>query len=674
MQVRLQFAVQWRWQPRAQQAQQGLHGGRRPLGRHGRRVLHGAHQVINQGHGSKLNGAPPTAAHDQRHALVTMNPRLRLGQRINPRLHLSAAIGWAVFAVVTLAALAAATLAAAEAEGRARADAQALLGEFATQVRDALSLQIEGRRSLLLATAAQLGSLSDRSADAQLRVLEAAQVQVPEFAWMGVADDNGQLLVSTEDVALAAQPAHQPAGLAPWFDQGRRQPVVDDRRALPAPGAPGQLGLRLIELSAPVAPGLDPGGVVLVATLPWSWVEAQIQRMQQALDPRRQVEVLIASREGTLLVAPPAWLGRHLGPDTDLTEGGAFEVVTRAQLRMAEGVGLGWTATVRRSTQVTLAPVRETRGAVFVIVFSAGLLAAAVAVLVTRALTARLSQLARQAEAVRRGERGTLVPPAGADEVARIAATLAELVGHLQAEKQSLQTLNQQLDLRVAERTERIERLAEETRHAAVTRERLRLARDLHDTLAHSLMALLTQIRLVRKLRSRMGDGELDDELARAEAVATSGLRDARAAIAQMRDNGVRDAGMGPALRDLVRRFQERTGVAVDLDVDSATGTWADERAETLFRIAEEALRNIERHAQASQVRVSLATHEPAGGGEPAIRLQVQDNGQGFDTTQAPVGHYGLLGMQEQAALIQARFTLQSQPAQGTRLTVELQP
>ena len=595
-----------------------------------------------------------------------MTAPLTLARRIDPRLHLSAAIGWAVFAVVTLAALAAATLASAEAEGRARTDAQALLGEFATQVRDALSLQIEARRSLLLATAAQLGSLSDRSPSTQLRVLEAAQLQVPEFSWMGVADDKGRLLVSTEDITLAAQPAPQ----APWFELGRSQPVVDDRRALPTADNQGQ---RLIELAAPLPQGLDPGGVVLVATLPWSWVEAQISRMQQALDNRRQIQVLIASREGTLLVAPAHWLGQRLGPSSDLTEGGAFEVVTRAQLRMAEGVGLGWTATVRRSADVTLAPVRETRRAVFIIVFSAGLLAAAVAVLVTRALTGRLSQLARQAEAVRRGERGTLEPTAGTDEVARIGATLAQVVGHLQAEKQSLQALNQQLDLRVAERTERIERLAEETRHAAVTRERLRLARDLHDTLAHSLMALLTQIRLVRKLRGRMQDAELDGELARAEGVATSGLREARAAISQMRDNGVRDAGIGPALRDLVRRFQERTGVTVDLQIDGATGTWADERAETLFRIAEEGLRNVERHAQARLVQVKLGT-DAAESNAPKVRLEIQDDGLGFDLAQAPVGHFGLLGMQEQAALIGARLDLHSLPAHGTRLSVELMP
>jgi signal transduction histidine kinase len=170
-----------------------------------------------------------------------------------------------------------------------------------------------------------------------------------------------------------------------------------------------------------------------------------------------------------------------------------------------------------------------------------------------------------------------------------------------------------------------------------------------------------------------MRDDELDGELARAEGVATSGLRDARAAIAQMRDNGVREAGIGPALRDLVRRFQERTGTPVDLRVDSTTSTWADERAETLFRIAEEALRNVERHAQARQVRISLGTQAVAAGDEPpAVRLEVADDGQGFDTAQAPVGHFGLLGMQEQAALVAARFVLQSHVGQGTRITVDL--
>jgi signal transduction histidine kinase len=199
-----------------------------------------------------------------------------------------------------------------------------------------------------------------------------------------------------------------------------------------------------------------------------------------------------------------------------------------------------------------------------------------------------------------------------------------------------------------------------------VTRERLRIARDLHDTLAHSLMALLTQVRLVRKLRTRMAPDELDAELGHAEAVATTGLAEARAAITQIRGNGVRDTGLGPALLDLARRFGERSGLALSLSIDPRSEAHADERAETVFRIAEEALRNVERHAQATQVRMHLHCQPAATGTE--VQLEVADDGVGFDPSRPQAGHFGLRGMQEQAALIHAELQLQSQPGQGTRV------
>jgi signal transduction histidine kinase len=234
----------------------------------------------------------------------------------------------------------------------------------------------------------------------------------------------------------------------------------------------------------------------------------------------------------------------------------------------------------------------------------------------------------------------------------------------------------------VAERTRRIERMADEARHAAVTRERLRLARDLHDTLAHSLMALLTQIRLVRKLHRRMDSAELEDELGRAEGVAATGLAEARAAIGQMRDNGVRDTGLGPALHDLARRFGQRSGTELVLVVEPRVSDWADERAETLFRIVEEALRNVERHAQARSVSLTLALALACAAGSAAAladrpvaglsaSIEVVDDGIGFDPMRPQPGHYGLRGMYEQALLAGAHLTLHSAAGQGTRVRLE---
>ena len=117
--------------------------------------------------------------------------------RFDPRLHLTAAIGWAVFAIVALAALAAATLAAEEAERHIRADTEKILTQFANQIRDGLAANLENRRSIVRATAAQIVASNDRGADALRRHLEAVQAQFPEFVWLGVADDAGRVAAAT---------------------------------------------------------------------------------------------------------------------------------------------------------------------------------------------------------------------------------------------------------------------------------------------------------------------------------------------------------------------------------------------------------------------------------------------------------------------------------------------
>ncbi|HQQ71647.1 MAG TPA: histidine kinase, partial [Alicycliphilus sp.] len=227
---------------------------------------------------------------------------------------------------------------------------------------------------------------------------------------------------------------------------------------------------------------------------------------------------------------------------------------------------------------------------------------------------------------------------------------------------------------RVAARTVRIERLAQDARHAAVTRERLRLARGLHDTLAHSLMALLTQIRLMRKLGPRWSREQLDAELAGAEAVAASGLAEARAAIAQMRDAGVHDNGLGPELQALLQRVAERSSVQVEAHINAAAADLVDERAATVLAMAREMLRNVERHAKAHGVTLSLAPQggPQAGGDEPERwRLTLSDDGCGFDPAAMPEGHFGLIGLREQAQQLGATLHIDSAPGQGCRVQLD---
>lgn len=586
---------------------------------------------------------------------------------LDPRRHLAAAIGWSVLAVVSLASLVAGDRAAAEAEQAAREGTQRLMAQFATQIQHGLGMNLQTRLSIVQATAAQIAVSHDRGADALRRHLDALRAQFPEFAWLGVADAEGKLITATGNVLQGESVAQRP-----WFRSGRAAPYLGDvhqavllERHLPR--TPDGQPLRFVDAAAPIRQESGAMIGVIGGHLSWGWIERLHEDLLGALDSRRQLELVLTDDDGTVLVGPAAWRGRRIQTVEDTTEGGSYIVGRHAAIDVKNG-SLGWSVMVRQRVEPALAHVRSLRQTVFATVLAMGLLAALAAMTVTRWLTRRLMALASDAQAVRMGVKAGITVPRGEDEVSRIGATMSDLIGHLQDEKAALARLNAELDARVVERTLRIERLAEEAKHAAVTRERLRLARDLHDTLAHSLMALLTQIRLVRKLKDKMSASELAMELGRAEEVAASGLSEARAAITEMRHGTVRESGLAAALRELLSRFGERTGVATRLHAEGAAADLADERAETLYRIVEEALRNVERHAHARSVQVSIA--DAAGGTDAnlAAVLAVRDDGVGFDPTAACPGHYGLIGIREQAALIGARLDVDSRPGTGTEI------
>lgn len=200
-----------------------------------------------------------------------------------------------------------------------------------------------------------------------------------------------------------------------------------------------------------------------------------------------------------------------------------------------------------------------------------------------------------------------------------------------------------------------------EARVALVMRERLKIAHDLHDTIVHALVAVVAQLGLVRKIVDRAPERSID-EIARADAAARQGLAQARAALGQVRFERAGLDGLGAALARAAQRFEARTGVAVALSVAPHAAALAGERAEILYRIVEEALRNIETHANAAQVRLSAQTTDAH-----AI-IEIADDGCGFDPNRRRDGHYGLVGMAEQAEMIGGRLEVETAPGAGARL------
>jgi signal transduction histidine kinase len=148
--------------------------------------------------------------------------------------------------------------------------------------------------------------------------------------------------------------------------------------------------------------------------------------------------------------------------------------------------------------------------------------------------------------------------------------------------------------------------------------------------------------------------------------LARDGLGNARQAIQSLRTNPVETLGLVEAIGDMLQAFQARTGVQADLTVAGDEPDLTMEETQTLFRIAEEGLTNIERHAAAQQVSLRLAF------GIDRIDLVLRDDGIGFDPASVDADRYGLTGMQERAAMIEAALEVNSQPNKGTEIICSL--
>jgi signal transduction histidine kinase len=202
----------------------------------------------------------------------------------------------------------------------------------------------------------------------------------------------------------------------------------------------------------------------------------------------------------------------------------------------------------------------------------------------------------------------------------------------------------------------------------ATSRERVRLARDLHDTLAHTLAGLVVQAKVVDTLLDK-DPVAARRELARVQAVAKDGLEEARAAIGDLRANVVEDLGLNGAVRRIAETTGQRTGIQISVDETGDEVQLEKDCAETLFRIVQEALNNVERHAHAQHIHVSIHQTPPP---DPVLTIRVKDDGIGFNVTTLDDERFGLRGMRERAELIGAHLRLESTLGTGTTVIVTL--
>ncbi len=199
-----------------------------------------------------------------------------------------------------------------------------------------------------------------------------------------------------------------------------------------------------------------------------------------------------------------------------------------------------------------------------------------------------------------------------------------------------------------------------------ISRERNRMARELHDTLAHTLSALSVQLETVKaywEVDPTTAQHMLDKSL----AATRSGLQETRRALKSLRASPLEDMGLSLALRQLATETAERANLQLNLSTPTHFPPLPQAIEQCLYRVTQEATANVSHHANARTITVQLTFNGD-------ILLQVSDDGQGFDPQQAELaGHFGLAGMRERAALVGGVLNVTSQPGAGTvvKLTIE---
>jgi signal transduction histidine kinase len=200
----------------------------------------------------------------------------------------------------------------------------------------------------------------------------------------------------------------------------------------------------------------------------------------------------------------------------------------------------------------------------------------------------------------------------------------------------------------------------------ATTRERNRLARELHDTLAHTLSGLSVQLEAIKAY------WDIDPKMARSSletsiTTARSGLEETRRALKALRASPLDDFGLSLAMRTMIENMAVRANLKLNLAIADSLPTLSPDVEQCIYRTAQEAVTNVVKHAGARNLTIKLDLVEGK------VIFKVQDDGSGFEVEKSKnSGHFGLTGMIDRAKAIGGELNIQSKPGQGTSIELSI--
>jgi len=321
---------------------------------------------------------------------------------------------------------------------------------------------------------------------------------------------------------------------------------------------------------------------------------------------------------------------------------------------------------LEQPTDVALALPNQLRERLVALVVIGFVATATVAWFTTRRVVQPTERLTAAAARMAGGDLASPIEVSAQDEVAVLAETFEAMRLRLREAHVELERTNRELEHRVAERTARLGQVLRKI-ISAQEDERHALARELHDETAQTLAALSIAL---DRARDDLSDGPATalEQIQSAKSIATRLLNETRRLILGLRPSVLDDLGLGPAIVWYAESTLASQGLGLELDL-KPTERLPPHLEVSLFRIAQEAINNVAKHARAGSARIELRVDRGW-----AI-LSVEDDGVGFSAAEtlaraAHAGSVGLAGMQERAALLGGRLEIDSRPGEGSRIVV----
>jgi signal transduction histidine kinase len=282
----------------------------------------------------------------------------------------------------------------------------------------------------------------------------------------------------------------------------------------------------------------------------------------------------------------------------------------------------------------------------------------------SRPIVRRLGRALEISQAWLRGNLSLRIADPTPDDLGLLTNQLDLLAGHLEKDEQDLEELR-----------ERNARLTDQVRALAVVEERNRLARELHDSVKQHLFSLAMTASAVRARFDAQHDvsddvsdsslSDLDEMVREVETTAQAAQREMTRLIKDLRPGSLQERGLAEALNDYTLLFGAREHLLIYLEVQGNDALLPPAVSEALYRVAQEALHNVARHARATRVDVHLRCIPEQ------VALTIRDNGIGFDTSQPRRG-LGLANMQERMMTVGGVLSVASQTGIGTTVLAEV--